>query len=37
MVVYPRTPHVPQEPKLYLDVMSRTLAWFVEHVAPEGA
>jgi dipeptidyl aminopeptidase/acylaminoacyl peptidase len=27
MVVYPRTGHVPSEPKLLLDVMNRILAW----------
>jgi dipeptidyl aminopeptidase/acylaminoacyl peptidase len=28
MVVYPRTPHGPQEPKLLRDVMKRNLEWF---------
>lgn len=32
MVVYPRTGHIPQEPKLLQDVMIRTLQWFDEHV-----
>jgi dipeptidyl aminopeptidase/acylaminoacyl peptidase len=32
MVVYPRTGHVPQEPKLLLDVMRRTLDWFDQHL-----
>jgi dipeptidyl aminopeptidase/acylaminoacyl peptidase len=27
MVVYPRTGHVPSEPKLLLDIMNRILAW----------
>ncbi len=27
MVVYPRTPHLPNEPKLYRDIMRRQLAW----------
>jgi len=27
MVVYPRTPHIPQEPKLYQDVMIRSIDW----------
>jgi len=27
MVIYPRTGHVPSEPKLLLDVMNRILAW----------
>ncbi len=28
MVVYPRTPHGPREPKLLMDVSPRILAWF---------
>jgi dipeptidyl aminopeptidase/acylaminoacyl peptidase len=32
MVVYPRTGHVPHEPKLLLDVMTRTLAWMDRYV-----
>jgi dipeptidyl aminopeptidase/acylaminoacyl peptidase len=28
MVVYPRTPHGIQEPKLMLDAMTRNLEWF---------
>ena len=32
MVVYPRTPHFPREPKLHLDVMRRNLVWFHEHL-----
>jgi dipeptidyl aminopeptidase/acylaminoacyl peptidase len=28
MVVYPRTPHGPREPKLLMDVTPRILAWF---------
>jgi len=32
MVVYPRTPHVPQEPKLLHDVMVRTVQWMDRHV-----
>lgn len=32
MVVYPRTPHSPQEPRLLLDVMQRNVAWFDEHL-----
>ncbi len=28
MVVYPRTPHGPREPKLLLDVMQRNIDWF---------
>jgi dipeptidyl aminopeptidase/acylaminoacyl peptidase len=32
MVVYPRTGHVPEEPKLLLDVMRRTLDWFDQYL-----
>jgi dipeptidyl aminopeptidase/acylaminoacyl peptidase len=32
MVVYPRTPHGPQEPKLLRDVMKRNLEWFDKYV-----
>ena len=32
MVMYPRTPHGIQEPKLMLDAMKRNLAWFDEWV-----
>lgn len=32
MVTYPRTPHVPREPKLRMDVMRRNLRLFVENV-----
>jgi len=28
MVVYPRTPHVPLEPKFLMDVSKRVMAWF---------
>jgi dipeptidyl aminopeptidase/acylaminoacyl peptidase len=28
MVVYPRTPHAPREPKLRIDVMKRNVWWF---------
>lgn len=35
MVVYPRTPHGPQEPKLLLDIMRRNIRWFDEHVKGE--
>ncbi len=34
MVVYPRTPHGPREPKFLMDVSDRILAWFRKH---EGA
>lgn len=32
MVVYPRSHHVPAEPKLLLDTMSRTVEWFEKYV-----
>jgi dipeptidyl aminopeptidase/acylaminoacyl peptidase len=32
MVVYPRTTHVPQEPKLLQDIMTRNLEWFDKYV-----
>lgn len=31
MIVYPRTPHGPREPKLLMDVTSRILTWFEKH------
>jgi dipeptidyl aminopeptidase/acylaminoacyl peptidase len=41
MVVYPRTPHGPQEPKFILDIGNRLLAWFELYIrgkkAEEGA
>ena len=36
MVVYPRTPHGPREPKLLMDVSSRILKWFDTHVKGKG-
>ena len=33
MVVYPRTPHGPQEPKLLMDVSPRILAWFEKYLS----
>ena len=33
MVVYPRTPHGIEEPKLMLDCMTRNLEWFDRHTA----
>ncbi len=39
MVVYPRTPHGPQEPKLLKDIMTRNVEWFDQYVrgsAPAG-
>jgi dipeptidyl aminopeptidase/acylaminoacyl peptidase len=32
MVVYPRTPHGPREPKFLMDVTARILAWFDNHL-----
>jgi dipeptidyl aminopeptidase/acylaminoacyl peptidase len=32
MVVYPRTPHGPREPKLLMDVTGRILTWFDRHL-----
>lgn len=32
MVVYPRTPHGPREPKLLMDVTPRILTWFEKHM-----
>jgi len=32
MVVYPRTPHGPQEPKFILDIGNRLLAWFEQYI-----
>ena len=32
MVVYPRTPHGPREPKFVMDVSERILAWFRKHL-----
>jgi dipeptidyl aminopeptidase/acylaminoacyl peptidase len=32
MVVYPRTPHGPQEPKFILDIMQRHLDWVDKHL-----
>ena len=36
MVVYPRTPHGPREPKFLMDVSERILTWFRTHT-PEAA
>lgn len=35
MVVYPRTPHGPREPKLLLDVMKRNLEWFNQYLGQD--
>jgi len=32
MVVYPRTPHVPEETKLVLDIMKRNVEWMDHYV-----
>jgi dipeptidyl aminopeptidase/acylaminoacyl peptidase len=32
LVVLPRTPHGPQEPKLLMEVSRRILDWFEQHV-----
>jgi dipeptidyl aminopeptidase/acylaminoacyl peptidase len=41
MVVYPRTPHGIEEPRLLLDCMTRNLEWFEDHLreslVPAGA
>ncbi len=34
MVVYPRTPHGPKEPKFLLDIMQRNLDWVEKYVGP---
>lgn len=35
MVVYPRTPHGPREPKFLMDVSGRILDWFAQFGGPE--
>ncbi len=35
MVVYPRTPHGPREPKFVMDVSERILTWFQKHLDSE--
>jgi len=32
MVVYPRTPHGPTEPKFLMDVSQRILTWFEKYM-----
>ena len=32
MVVYPRTPHGPREPKLLMDVSPRIMAWLDKYI-----
>ena len=34
MVVYPRTPHGPREPKFLLDIMQRRVEWVDKYVTP---
>jgi len=34
MVVYPRTPHGPREPKFLLDIMQRHVEWVDKYLAP---
>ena len=31
MLLYPRTPHVPQEPKFLMDISERILTWFEKY------
>ncbi len=37
MIVYPRTPHGPQEPKFLMDVTPRILSWFERHLGRGNA
>ena len=37
MVVYPRTPHGPREPKFVMDVSDRILTWFRKHLPAASA
>ena len=37
MVVYPRTPHGPREPKFLMDVSGRVLDWFAQFGGPKSA
>jgi dipeptidyl aminopeptidase/acylaminoacyl peptidase len=32
MILYPRTPHGPQEPKFIQDIGERMIAWFNKHL-----
>jgi dipeptidyl aminopeptidase/acylaminoacyl peptidase len=36
MLILPRTPHGPREPKLLMEVTPRILAWF-ERYLPQGS
>ena len=35
MIVYPRTPHGPREPKFLMDVSERIMTWFEKHLRKE--
>jgi len=35
MIVYPRTPHGPREPKFVMDVSERILAWFRKYMTSD--
>jgi len=35
MIVYPRTPHGPREPKFVMDVSGRILTWFRKHLTSD--
>lgn len=35
LILYPRTPHGPREPKLLMDVTPRILDWFAQHLGRE--
>jgi dipeptidyl aminopeptidase/acylaminoacyl peptidase len=35
MIVYPRTPHGPREPKFVMDVSERILTWFNKHLGKD--
>ncbi len=37
MIVYPRTPHGPQEPKFIQDIGQRMIAWFNQHLGRRTA
>ena len=36
MIVYPRTPHGPREPKFLMDVSERILSWFNKHLQKDA-
>lgn len=37
MIIYPRTPHGPQEPKFIADIGKKIIAWFNRHLGRNGA